>query len=225
MLAAPSPRSIAAKPPHRLRAPASACSRWARCSPRTRSEYLTSPTLRGLFVRDQLLCQHISLPENFTPPPIQWRKPRSRPRPARELYELHARDSSCRLSLVARPGRLPCSASTARGVKFSGQADVLAEQLVAHEQPAQGRRRQVLLRAWRAPRPASRPMRGPKPVRRLRCDRTRRGRRQHWAQARSQKTAQAVLHDMELEARGGIEEIDLHRHGATLEAQLQRNRQ
>jgi hypothetical protein len=58
-------------------------------------QYLTSPTLRGLFVRDQLLCQHISLPENFTPPPIEAAEAQVAPKTTRELYELHAKDSSC----------------------------------------------------------------------------------------------------------------------------------
>lgn len=58
-------------------------------------QYLTSPTLRGLFVRDQLLCQHISLPENFTPPPIEVAEAQAAPKTTRELYELHAKDTSC----------------------------------------------------------------------------------------------------------------------------------
>ena len=58
-------------------------------------QYLTSPTLRGLFVRDQLLCQHISLPENFTPPPIEVAEAQVAPKTTRELYELHAKDASC----------------------------------------------------------------------------------------------------------------------------------
>jgi hypothetical protein len=62
---------------------------------RNAKQYLTSPTLRGLFVRDQLLCQHISLPENFTPPPIEAAEAEVAPKTTRELYELHAKDSSC----------------------------------------------------------------------------------------------------------------------------------
>ncbi len=58
-------------------------------------QYLTSPTLRGLFVRDQLLCQHISLPENFTPPPIEVAEAQAAPKTTRELYELHAKDAAC----------------------------------------------------------------------------------------------------------------------------------
>lgn len=58
-------------------------------------QYLTSPTLRGLFVRDQLLCQHISLPENFTPPPIEVAEAQVAPKTTRELYELHAKEAAC----------------------------------------------------------------------------------------------------------------------------------
>jgi hypothetical protein len=58
-------------------------------------QYLTSPTLRGLFVRDQLLCQHISLPANFTPPPIELAEAQAAPKTTRELYELHAKDAAC----------------------------------------------------------------------------------------------------------------------------------
>jgi hypothetical protein len=62
---------------------------------KTAKPYLTSPTLRGLFVRDQLLCQHISLPENFTPPPIENTEKTAQPQTTRQLYEQHAKDSSC----------------------------------------------------------------------------------------------------------------------------------
>jgi hypothetical protein len=62
---------------------------------KTAKPYLTSPTLRGLFVRDQLLCQHISLPENFTPPPIEDTEKTAQPRTTRQLYEQHTRDSAC----------------------------------------------------------------------------------------------------------------------------------
>lgn len=58
-------------------------------------KYLSSPTLRGLFVRDQLLCQHISLPENFTPPPIEATESTSSPTTTRQLYELHTQDPTC----------------------------------------------------------------------------------------------------------------------------------
>lgn len=63
---------------------------------KTAKQYLTSPTLRGLFVRDQLLCQHITLPENFTPPPIEATEAISAPKTTRELYELHAKEPVCK---------------------------------------------------------------------------------------------------------------------------------
>ncbi|MGK3994266.1 DUF1588 domain-containing protein [Sorangium sp. So ce1024] len=62
---------------------------------RTAKPYLTSPTLRGLFIRDQLLCQHITLPENFTPPPIEESELRAPPKTTRELYETHAAQPVC----------------------------------------------------------------------------------------------------------------------------------
>lgn len=62
---------------------------------KTAKQYLTSPTLRGLFIRDQLLCQHISLPENFTPPPIEESELRAAPKTTRELYEMHAAEPTC----------------------------------------------------------------------------------------------------------------------------------
>lgn len=54
----------------------------------------TSPTLRGLFVRDRFLCQEIHLPPNL-PPDIVETQRRSMPRTTRELYELHAQNPSC----------------------------------------------------------------------------------------------------------------------------------
>ncbi|WP_437647439.1 DUF1588 domain-containing protein [Sorangium sp. So ce362] len=63
---------------------------------KTAKQYLTSPTLRGLFIRDQLLCQHITLPENFTPPPIEESEQRMAPKTTRELYETHAAQSACK---------------------------------------------------------------------------------------------------------------------------------
>ncbi|WP_437957314.1 DUF1588 domain-containing protein [Sorangium sp. So ce119] len=63
---------------------------------RTAKQYLTSPTLRGLFIRDQLLCQHITLPENFTPPPIEESELRTAPKTTRELYETHAAQAACK---------------------------------------------------------------------------------------------------------------------------------
>lgn len=63
---------------------------------KTAKQYLTSPTLRGLFVRDQLLCQHITLPDNFTPPPIEESELRLAPKTTRELYETHEAQAVCR---------------------------------------------------------------------------------------------------------------------------------
>ena len=62
---------------------------------KTAKQYLTSPTQRGLFIRDQLLCQHISLPENFTPPPIEAAEARMAPKTTRELYDQHANNPVC----------------------------------------------------------------------------------------------------------------------------------
>jgi hypothetical protein len=62
---------------------------------KTAKQYLTSPTLRGLFIRDQLLCQHISLPDNFTPPPIEAAEARMAPKTTRELYDQHANNAVC----------------------------------------------------------------------------------------------------------------------------------
>jgi hypothetical protein len=62
---------------------------------KTAKQYLTSPTQRGLFIRDQLLCQHISLPDNFTPPPIEAAEARMAPKTTRELYDQHASNSVC----------------------------------------------------------------------------------------------------------------------------------
>nr|PZN26423.1 MAG: hypothetical protein DIU78_07765 [Pseudomonadota bacterium] len=61
----------------------------------TAKQYLTSPTLRGLFIRDQLLCQHIALPDDFTPPPIEAAEAALAPRTTRELYDQHAREPAC----------------------------------------------------------------------------------------------------------------------------------
>jgi len=62
---------------------------------KTAKQYLTSPTQRGLFIRDQLLCQHISLPADFTPPPIEAAEARMAPKTTRELYDQHASNSVC----------------------------------------------------------------------------------------------------------------------------------
>jgi hypothetical protein len=54
----------------------------------------SSPTLRGLFVRDRFLCQSIHLPEE-QPPDISETEQREQPKTTRELYELHASQPSC----------------------------------------------------------------------------------------------------------------------------------
>jgi hypothetical protein len=54
----------------------------------------TSPTLRGLFVRERFMCQAIHLPAD-QPPDITETQVRSNPRTTRELYELHAAQESC----------------------------------------------------------------------------------------------------------------------------------
>ena len=58
-------------------------------------ETSTSPTQRGLFVRDRLLCQEIHLPD-FIPPDISETEMRENPKTTRELYEKHAASASCR---------------------------------------------------------------------------------------------------------------------------------
>lgn len=55
----------------------------------------SSPTLRGLFVRERLLCQHVSLPPTQVPD-ISDTAERARPKTTRELYELHASDPTCK---------------------------------------------------------------------------------------------------------------------------------
>jgi hypothetical protein len=57
-------------------------------------ETSTSPTLRGLFVRDRFLCQEIHLPD-FLPPDISETQMRDMPKTTRELYERHAASASC----------------------------------------------------------------------------------------------------------------------------------
>ena len=54
----------------------------------------TSPTLRGLFVRERFMCQAIHLPAD-QPPDITETQVRSNPRTTRELYELHAAQDTC----------------------------------------------------------------------------------------------------------------------------------
>jgi hypothetical protein len=56
---------------------------------------VTSPTLRGLFVRERFLCQSIHLPAD-QPPDISETEMAAMPRTTRELYELHASEPACR---------------------------------------------------------------------------------------------------------------------------------
>jgi len=58
-------------------------------------ETSTSPTLRGLFVRDRFLCQEIHLPD-IAPPDISETQTRIMPKTTRELYEQHAAQPSCK---------------------------------------------------------------------------------------------------------------------------------
>lgn len=57
--------------------------------------YLTSPTLRGTFVRKRFFCQEITLPPNFTPPPLSQTEALKSARTTRELYEQHQADPTC----------------------------------------------------------------------------------------------------------------------------------
>ncbi len=54
----------------------------------------TSPTLRGLFVRERLMCQHFEIPPGVNPD-LSDLKAQAEPDTTRELYELHALDPSC----------------------------------------------------------------------------------------------------------------------------------
>jgi hypothetical protein len=56
--------------------------------------YLSSPTLRGLFVRDRLLCQQIHLPPGGVPNIFEALL-RTGARTTRDLYEQHAENPSC----------------------------------------------------------------------------------------------------------------------------------
>ena len=63
---------------------------------KTAKQYLTSPTLRGLFIRDQLLCQHIALPDR-TSRRLRSKRPRRgwrRGRPV-SFYDQHAKEPAC----------------------------------------------------------------------------------------------------------------------------------
>lgn len=57
--------------------------------------YLTSPTLRGTFIRRRFFCQEITLPPDFTPPPLSETEVLKVARTTRELYEKHQDDPTC----------------------------------------------------------------------------------------------------------------------------------
>lgn len=57
--------------------------------------YLTSPTLRGKFVRARFLCREITLPEGFTPPPLSETEALGVAKSTRELYEQHQLQAVC----------------------------------------------------------------------------------------------------------------------------------
>jgi hypothetical protein len=57
--------------------------------------YLTSPTLRGLFIRSRFFCQEITLPPGFTPPPLSETEVLGVAQTTRELYERHLTDPGC----------------------------------------------------------------------------------------------------------------------------------
>lgn len=57
--------------------------------------YLTSPTLRGTFVRKRFFCQEITLPPGFTPPPLSETESQGVATTTRDLYERHQTDPSC----------------------------------------------------------------------------------------------------------------------------------
>lgn len=54
----------------------------------------TSPTLRGLFVRERLMCQHFQIPPGVNPD-LSDLQAEATPETTRELYELHALDPTC----------------------------------------------------------------------------------------------------------------------------------
>jgi hypothetical protein len=58
------------------------------------SEAASSPTRRGHFVRERLLCQELSLPA-AQPPALEATLERAEPATTRELYEQHARAPAC----------------------------------------------------------------------------------------------------------------------------------
>src|SRR5690606_22113407 len=51
--------------------------------------HLTSPTLRGTFIRSRFFCQSITLPPGFTPPPLSETEVLGLARTTRELYQQH----------------------------------------------------------------------------------------------------------------------------------------
>lgn len=57
--------------------------------------YLTSPTVRGAFVRKRFFCQEITLPADFTPPPLSDTEVLKSARTTRELYEQHQANPMC----------------------------------------------------------------------------------------------------------------------------------
>ncbi len=54
----------------------------------------TSPTLRGLFVRERVMCQHFVVPPTVNPD-LTNLEAEYQPETTRELYELHALDAAC----------------------------------------------------------------------------------------------------------------------------------
>jgi hypothetical protein len=58
------------------------------------SEAASSPTRRGHFVRERLLCQELTLP-GAQPPPLETTREREQPATTRALYELHAAAPAC----------------------------------------------------------------------------------------------------------------------------------
>lgn len=57
--------------------------------------HLTSPTLRGTFVRARFFCQNITLPVGFTPPPLSETEVLNVARTTRDLYLRHQTDPGC----------------------------------------------------------------------------------------------------------------------------------
>lgn len=57
--------------------------------------YLTSPTLRGNFVRERILCQHVGIPEDLDVPDIAVIQETQQPATTRELYQLHTEVPTC----------------------------------------------------------------------------------------------------------------------------------